>query len=184
MNDEFILKLFWDRKEQAISEVDSVYGKRLFSLAYHFLGNRQDAEECVSDTYFSAWNSIPPKKPQFLFAYLSTICRRAAFHRLEKETAKKRNAVIIELTKELEQCIPGCTDLACTEDSTLVSLIEEFLLTQKKEARQFFVRRYWFGDSIGDIAVRFGVTEGSIRVSLHRTREKLRLFLTEKGVCL
>ena len=106
MDDKKIIDLFFARDEQAIAQVDNTYGRRLFMLAENIVKNDQDAEEAVSDTYYKAWDTIPPKKPVYLFAYLARICRNFALKRLDWKAAAKRNAEVVSLTQEMESCIP------------------------------------------------------------------------------
>ena len=106
MTDSQIVALFWERSEDAIRETDAVYGRRLFAVSDKILHSRQDAEESVSDTYMTAWETIPPQRPNYFYAYLAKICRNFSLRRLQWNSAAKRNAVCVALTQELEQCIP------------------------------------------------------------------------------
>ena len=180
MEDEKILELFQKRDEQALKEVQSKYGVKLQKLAFRFLGSEADAEECVNDVYFKAWNTIPVQKPEHLSAYLVQICRYTAFNMLDRRTAQKRNAVLVELTAEMEQCIP---DTSIQETSGEISeILNQFLETLPKEKRIIFLRRYWYGDNISEIAQAFHCKEGRIRTILCRTRKKLEKFLKERSV--
>ncbi len=180
MEDEKILELFQNRDEQALKELQAKYGTKLKKFALQFLGNESDAEECVNDVYFKAWNAFPTQKPEHLSAYLMQICRYTAFSMIDRKTAQKRNAVLVELTAEMEQCIP---DTSLQDSQTeLTDMLNEFLGTLPKEKRLIFLRRYWYGDSISEIAKAFHCREGRIRTILSRIRKKLEKFLKERGV--
>ena len=178
MDDNKILELLSQKEEQALREIENKYGVKLRRLALHFLGNEADAEECVNDVYFKAWNAV--RKPESLSAWLMQICRYTAFGMIDRRTAQKRNAVLVELTAEMEQCIPDSSVQA--EESELSGMLNAFLGTLSKDKRIIFVRRYWYGDSIAEIAEFFHCREGKIRTGLFRTRKKLEKFLRERGV--
>ncbi|MBE6876369.1 MAG: RNA polymerase sigma factor [Ruminococcus sp.] len=178
MEDNEILELFYQHDERALQEVSAKYGGKLWRFALHFLGNDSDAEECLNDVYFKAWNAVPVQKPEYLSAYLMQICRYTAFSMIDRKSAQKRNAVLVELTAEMEQCIP---DTAPEQQTELSELLNEFLGTLPKEKRMIFVRRYWYGDNIQDIAEAFHCRESRIKTILFRTRKKLELFLKERG---
>lgn len=178
MEDNEILELFCQHDERALQEVSAKYGGKLRRFALHFLGNESDAEECLNDVYFKAWNAIPMQKPEYLSAYLMQICRYTAFSMIDRKSAQKRNAVLVELTAEMEQCIP---DNSAPEQSELSELLNEFLGTLPKEKRLIFIRRYWYGDSIRDIAEALHCRESGIKTNLFRTRKKLAKFLKERG---
>ncbi|MBR0485993.1 MAG: RNA polymerase sigma factor [Oscillospiraceae bacterium] len=179
MEDNEILELFYQHDEHALQEIASKYGAKLKRFAMHFLGNEPDAEECLNDVYFKAWNAIPIRKPEHLSAYLMQICRYTAFSMIDRQSAQKRNAVLVELTNEMEQCIP---DVSAPEQQTELSeLLSEFLKTLSKEKRILFVRRYWYGDSIREIAEAFHWQESRVKTNLFRIRKKLELFLKRKG---
>lgn len=179
MNDKEIVALYLDRDERALDETMQRYGGRLVRLALTFLKDRRDAEECVSDTYVKAWNSIPPNCPDDLFAYLAKICRCTAFNIVEREQAQKRSAQLVELTNELAECIPDRS--AYMGEDGLSDMLNEFLSTLGKDKRAVFAGRYWYGDSIAEIAQKTGFSESKIKTMLHRTRESLRKFLGRKG---
>lgn len=180
MDDEKILELFRDRDEQALKEIELKYGARLKRLAMQFLGSDADAEECLNDVYFKAWKSIPEQNPEHLSAYLMQICRYTAFSMIDRRNAQKRSAVLVELTAEMEQCIP---DNAIQNSQTeITEMLNTFLKALPKEKRILFIRRYWYGDSIADIAKAFHCREGRVKTSLFRIRKKLEKFLKERGV--
>lgn len=183
MEDEQILTLFFARDETALSETREKYGPRLTRLARRFLSSAEDAEECVSDTYLKAWDTIPPQRPVHFFAYLATLCRRFALGYLDRQNAARRSAPTVALTEELAACLPG-GGAAEHSDEALGALLNRFLHAQKPESRAIFLRRYWYADSVKDIAARFGVSESKVKASLHRTRKKLKDYLAQEDIIL
>ncbi len=181
MTDEQIIQLYFERNEQALEETKNSYGKRLFALAKRILRNNEDSEECVLDTYLQAWNSIPPTKPKYFFAYLAKICRHNAFGKLDYAKAQKRSGITIELSHELLECIPGKLTEITLEEKELGRLINIFLAGLPQETRILFVKRYWFGDSIKEISRAYQIGESKVKTSLHRTRKKLRDYLEKEG---
>lgn len=184
MTDPQIIALFWDRNEDAIRETDTAYGRRLYLMSDRILHSALDAEESVSDTYMRAWETIPPQKPNYFFAYLAKLCRNFSLMRLEWNNAAKRNAQIVELTKELECCIPDPACERTLEGEELGWLLDRFLEGLPLQNRLIFLRRYWFSDSVREIAQRYGITESKVKTQLHRTRKKLQLFLEKEGICV
>ena len=181
MEDQGIIDLFFERLEQAITETDKKYGGYCYAIAYNILSSREDSEESVSDTYLTAWNTIPPTKPVHFFAYLAKICRHLAFDRLDWNNAAKRRAEVVALTQEMEECIPGQwqeTDVRSAEISRLVS---SFLWKQTADNRMIFVRRYWYGDSVSEIALRYEISQSAVLMRLSRMREKLAVYLKKEG---
>ena len=120
MEDTAIVELYWKREEQAITETDNKYGKSLHTLSYRIVQNEQDAGECVNDTYHAAWNHIPPTRPEFLFAFLAKIARHFSFDKLDYQHAKKRDAILVELSEELENCIPAPDDFEKRAESETI----------------------------------------------------------------
>lgn len=182
MDDTKIIELFWNRNEDAIHETDKSYGKRLHVLADRILNNREDAQESVSDTYMKIWDIIPPQRPQFFYAFLSSICRNLAFHKLDWRLAAKRNAEVVSLSKEMEMCIPDTRRDTILEEKELGRIMNVFLDSLPKETRLIFLRRYWHVDTIAEIAARYGITESKVKSQLSRTRNKLRIFLESEGI--
>ncbi|MGN0429815.1 MAG: RNA polymerase sigma factor [Acetatifactor sp.] len=181
MDENQILELLLARNEQAIGEVDNVYGKRLYNLAYGILKNREDAGECVNDTLWKAWRAIPPARPKYLWAFLSKICRNTAISRLRFENAEKRHGAVYELSEEMEQCIPDRFGEEKIESRALVLAFNQFLDSLSKEKRLIFMRRYWYGESVSEIAKRFEISESKVKASLFRTRNYLKQFLQREG---
>lgn len=185
MEDKQIIELYFKRSEQAIGATAEKYGRYCRTIAYNILRNSEDAEECESDTYMAAWNSIPPAKPQILSAFLGTITRNFALDRYAYYKAAKRNREMSVLLSELEECLPAKNT---TEDAfaagKLAEMIGDFLKTLKQEARIVFVRRYWYADSVRAIATGCHISEGKVKSILFRTRKKLAAYLEERGVCI
>ncbi len=184
MDDQGIIELYWQRNEDAIRQTDYRYGNRLRQLASRILADQQDAEESVSDTYFKAWQTMPPQRPAYLFAYLAKICRFLAFGILDRRNARKRRAEIVSLTTELETCIPDSRQALQAESEEIGALLTRFLLEQDAESRTIFLRRYWFAQSVQEIALGCGCTQSKVKTRLHRTREKLREYLEKEGIAL
>ena len=183
MDDAKVVELFLERDEAALRAVSESYGPKLLRLAGRILGDAQAAEECVNDAYLRAWNSIPPNEPrQYLFAYLARLVRQLAISRLRSDSALKRSAAVTELTSEMEECLPLGNDTANeAEARELMRLINAFLKALPDEKRAVFLRRYWYFDSVSDIAGRFGCRESRVKTMLFRTREKLKAYLEKEG---
>ena len=184
MEDNQILNLYFRRSEQAIKETDTKYGNYCFRIAYQILASREDAEESVSDTYLKAWDTIPPHKPQYFFAYIARICRNFALDKLDWKNAAKRKAEIVSLTQEMEACVPDAVRDRTLEGKELGMILDSFLRTLSAENRMIFMRRYWFADTVAEIAVRYGISESAVRMRLNRTRDKLAGYLKQEGVHL
>ena len=182
MDDSKIMELFFARNEDAIKHTDDTYGRRLFHLADNIVRNDQDAEESVSDTYMKAWDTIPPKKPVHLFAYLAKICRNFALKKLDWKAAAKRNAEVVSLTQEMENCIPDTYRDMEADERELGRILDAFLRTLTPENQMVFLRRYWYVDTIAEIAVRYGISESAVQMRLNRTRSKLAMYLAKEGI--
>lgn len=183
MDDKDIVAMYFERNEKAISETIEQYGAALIRFAGRFLKDKRDVEECVNDIYAKAWNSIPPNRPDNLFAYLAKICRCTAFKIIEKETAKKRSVQLVELTTEMAECLPDQSNRDST-DERIAELISEYLRTLNKDKCAVFIGRYWYGESIDAISKKTGFSESKVKSMLYRTREGLKKFLNEKGESL
>ena len=179
-----IVDLYWKRQGSAISETKKKYGRYLFSIANHILVQYEDSEECVNDTYFGAWNSIPPHKPTVLSTYLGKITRRLALKRHRGNTAQKRGGMEVDLSlEELSDCIPAGQSIDDHLDNCeLVESLNQFLSELPVPQRQAFVCRYWYCESVAEIARRFSWSESKVKMSLLRTREKLRQHLKKEGI--
>ena len=184
MEDEEIVRLYFRRDEEAIRETDQSYGVKLNRLALRILNNREDAEECVNDTYLKAWDTIPPQRPRFLYAYLAKICRFFSFGKLDWKNAAKRKAEVVELTAEMESCIPDGRVERQLEGEEIGRLVNRFLYSIPQENRLLFMRRYWYMESIQEIALRFGISESNAKIKLFRIRNQLKEFLEREGIHL
>lgn len=182
MDDQTIVNLFFERKEHAISELSNQHGKRLRKIAYNVLGNDADVEECLNDAYLAVWNSIPPNKPHSLVAFISKIVRNLAVTRYHRQTAEKRNSYYDVALDEISDYIPS-DDSAERENTTELSeAFNAFLGTLNEEDCALFVKRYWYSESVTDIAKDLEMTPHYISVKLSRVREKLRKFLEKRGI--
>lgn len=183
MEDTVIIGLYWDRDERAIRESDQKYGNYLFTVADNILDNREDAEECVSDTWLRAWNAIPPRRPRILRAFLAKITRNLAFDRYKARGAAKRGSGVMEaVLDELGECADEGWDTEQEiEARELRQAIREFVRSLNEREANLFVRRYFFADSIPEIAERYGMKGNNVTVILSRTRAKLRKYLREEG---
>ena len=183
MKDEAIIDLFWARSEAAIAETDRTYGRYCRSVAYGILRVHEDAEETVNDTWLKAWDTIPPERPYHLKGFLGRITRQLSINRLERETAQKRGAGQYALAlEELAECIPDRSrgeDLA--ELTALRDALNRFLRSLPAEPRAVFLRRYWYTQSIAEIAAGCGMSRSKVKSMLLRTRNRLRKALTEEG---
>lgn len=182
MEDEKIIDLFWARNEDAITETDAAYGRKLRSLANKILTNLEDAEESVSDTYLKTWEIIPPQRPICFYAFIASICRHLSFHKVDWKQAAKRNAEVVALTDEMALCIPDTRRDREMEAKELGKVLNVFLESLPKETRLIFLRRYWHVDAITEISQRYGITESKVKMQLSRTRTKLRTYLEREGI--
>jgi len=183
MDDAEIVQLYIDREEQAIPETASKYGRYCTSIAKNILGSYEDAEECVNDTYLNTWNAIPPHRPKMLATFLGKIVRNLAFDRYKYNSADKRGGGELPLVlDELAGCVSGKDDVEqAFERKELVTAINDFLGTLPEEKRNIFVCRYWYTDSIADIAARYDMTYPAVSMMLNRLRTKLHNYLIERG---
>ena len=171
MDDSKIIELFFARNEDAIKHTEDTYGRRLFHLADNIVRNDQDAEESVSDTYMKAWDTIPPQRPEHFFGYIAKICRNFALKKIDWQKAKKRNAEVVTLTQEME-----------ADARELGRVLDAFLRTLTPENQMVFLRRYWYVDTIAEIAARYGISESAVQMRLNRTRSKLAMYLAKEGI--
>ena len=184
MNDIELINLYWNRSEEAISETDKKYGNYCRKIAYNVLYDIEDSKECVNDTYLNTWKAIPDDKPDIFIAYLGKITRNLAINLYNKQKAKKRGSGTVEVVlTELENIISAKNSIDDEMESKLITeKLNEFLWTLKKEHRVIFVRRYWYIDSIKDIAKKMGVSESKVKSILFRSRNKLKVFLEEEEI--
>ena len=181
MNDDRIIKLYFDRSEDAITETDKKYGGACRSVAYNILGSHEDSEECTNDTYMKVWDAIPPQKPRSLKAYLSKIIRNLALDRYEKNHAKKRGSGKTDAVfEEIEDFLPASGD-DIADSLALRDAINRFIIELEKEDRIIFVQRYWYFCQVKDIAMMRGLSVSNVKMTLKRTRDKLREYLQKEG---
>lgn len=182
MDDNKIIELYFARDESAIEQTRVSYGRLLISIAMGILHNRTAADDCESDTYVRAWESIPPTRPQHLSAFLSKITRNLALNYLRDE--KRRRPLGPELIfEELAEAIPA-TSGDLTDDITLRDAINDFLSSLDSTKRGVFVRRYFYMREVKQIASEMGISTGSVKVTLWRVREELRHHLESRGVVI
>ena len=183
MEDERIVQLYWARDELAIQESAAKYGSYCHSIARNILNNPDDACECVNDTWFHAWNAMPPHRPSVLSAFFGKITRNLSFDLYRKQHRKKRGSGEIDLVlEELSECVSGKD----TPENTftaheLAEEINQFLLSLPTKKRAMFILRYWYADPVAEIAERFAVSENNVSVTLNRIRTKLKADLKERG---
>ena len=182
MQDSNIIALFLQRSERAIGELERKYGAACSRTANNILGNRQDAEECVNDSYLAVWNTVPPQQPDPLIAYVLRIVRNISLKRVQHNAAAKRAGNYQECYEELSGCIASHdTPESVYNAKQLTLYIEDFLSGLSSTNRYLFVRRYWYLDSIDAIAGRFHMAASSVRASLSRSRKKLKQQLEQEG---
>ncbi len=188
MEDRQIIELYNERSEAAISETADKYGKYCYSIAYHILYNDQDSEECVNDTYLRTWKAIPPQCPEKLSTFLGRITRNLALNRYRYYTREKRGYGQTSLVlDELQECVPaaGSTEpQQVAEDKLLAEVLNHFLHELSIEKRMMFLRRYWYMSSIKEIAKDYEISEGNVKMTLLRIRNKLKQTLEKEGIVL
>ena len=183
MEDQEIIELYFARDERAIAETAGKYGRKLNGIAYNVTRNYEDAEECVNDTYNATWNSIPPARPTHFFAYIAKIARNLALDLYDKAHAAKRSADVVELTDELINCISGSDEFEKRSDSAAITeVINRFLAGSAADMRKVFVRRYFYMDSVKDIAKGYAMSESKVKSILFRMRAGLAKELKEAQV--
>lgn len=182
MEDSKIIELYINRDEEAIRHTSDKYGKNITHIAYNILHNEQEALECENDTYLRLWNSIPPHEPwDYLFAFITKITRNISLDVCRKKISDKRNATLVELTTEIEQCIPSNDNVWDKIDEKIMAQkIDTFLYGLKEEQRLIFLRRYWYMDSVKEISNKFGISQSKVKTSLFRTRNQLMKYLKEE----
>lgn len=183
MDDTQIIALFFARSEQAVAEAMKRYGSAVWKVSTNILKDRQDAEECYSDTFHAVWNLIPPNRPKYLGAYLCRIARNISLKRYETNTAQKRNGHYDIAMEELEDTIPALATVEQEYDAKeLAQYLSRFLWGLSKEDRYLFLRRYWFLDPVQEIGRHIGMSPHSVSVRLCRLRQKLQTYLVKEGM--
>ena len=181
MEDEQILDLYFRREETAITETDRKHGPFCRRMAGKFLSDRRDAEECVSDTWLAAWNQIPPERPLCLRAFLGRIVRNLSISRLRQNSAAKRGAGLEVMLSELDECVPSADFQRQLEAEELADLIRRWLDGLSQEERVLFVRRYWMGETVKDLAAFHGGTANQMARRMQRLRQSLKEWLEQEG---
>ena len=186
MEDHAIIELYWQRQETAIQETAVKYGTFLSGLSWNILRSHSDAEECVNDTYLRAWNAIPPQRPSAFKLWLGRITRNLSLDRWRRAKAEKRGGDEMEvLLGELDVCVPAPQGVEKQlEDQEIAAVISAFLRTLSAQNRIMFLRRYWYGQSIAEIAAALHCGEGKVKSSLFRSRAALRETLEKEGIAL
>jgi RNA polymerase sigma-70 factor (ECF subfamily) len=185
MDDWQMIEEYWSRNEAAIQETDKKYGRLLRSITWNILSNTEDSEECVSDTYLKAWNSIPPEKPRSLVAFLGRIARNLAINRWHKNRAQKRYNSAEMLLSELSDCVPSSNNVEMEiEVNEISAIISNWLYTLSKGDRILFMRRYWYGDSLIKLAGKCGTTQNKLAGRMYRLRLDLKGTLEKGGVLI
>ncbi|MBQ9121666.1 MAG: RNA polymerase sigma factor [Clostridia bacterium] len=182
MEDKQIVELYFARDERAIRETEAKYGRLCFHIACNVLSDPSDAEECVSDTYLGAWNAIPPTRPNSLKAFLCKIARNLSLKRLESVERQKRSRDMTVSLTELEEVLPDACIAPEISDGEISVRISDFLRGEKADARNVFLRRYWFFDSIEEIAARYSFSQSKVKSMLYHTRKKLKEYLIKEGI--
>lgn len=184
MEDQKIVEMFWKRDEGAVQLAKSSYGTYCYTIALHILQDREDAAECENDTYLRVWESIPPERPSCLRVYMGTITRRLALDRWRHFHADKRGGGQVALSlEELGECVPDASRVEqAVEYGETARLISDFLRALPQIECDLFLRRYWYLDSIQQIARRYGFSESKVKMTLKRTRDQLRACLEKEGI--
>ena len=184
MEDEKIIDLYFERNESAISETAEKYGNYLYKIAFNILSDNEDSEERVNDTYMSAWNTIPPEKPNVFSAFLSKITRYISLNRYRAGKAEKRGGGEIDTAfEEIEECVPDKSNIYDEiETKELAEIISDYLKKLPETERKIFVCRYYYLDSLSDISKQFGFSKSKVASMLHRTRKKILSHLEKEGV--
>lgn len=184
MDDSMIVELYWQRDPSALTETKTKYGAFCRAVAYNILRSDEDAEECENDTYLAAWRAIPPSRPEKLRPFLGRITRNIAVKRLDQKTADKRGGgQAPTLFDELSECLPDGDGLeSVIEMRELADALNSFLRSLRENERKMFVLRYWYSFSIAEIAKKCACGESKVKMSLKRTRDKLKKYLYQSGV--
>lgn len=183
MEDSQIVQLFWDRDPRAVEAAAAQYGGYCTAVARNILGSAEDAEECVNDAWLAAWNSIPPHRPVLLSTFLGKLTRNIALNRLKRDRADKRGRGDASLALDELAEVVSDRDTVETELArrALLAAIDAWLGGLPAKKRGLFVCRYWYFDTVADIAARYGMRENHVSVTLNRLRADLRKYLRERG---
>ena len=185
MKDSQIVKLFFDRDERALDLIEAQYGNVIRSISLNTLGNEQDAEECVNDTYMALWYSIPPASPDSLYAFVCKVARNVSFNRMRYNSASKRrreNAVCLE---DVADFLPDGKMIDDElEEAELSRLLNGWLEALDTERRYIFMRKYWYMDSADAIGKALGISSSAVYLRIGRMKKQLYRYLKERGVTL
>lgn len=185
MTDEQIIALYWTRDEQAIAATDGAYGKLCRSVSYNIVNDWEDAEECTNDTWHRAWDTMPPQRPSSLRAYLCRIVRNLSIDRWRAKKSQKRGEGLDVLLEELEACLPGAPSAEEEVEGLLLkAVLEDWLDSLPRADRVLFLRRYWYGDRVDELARWRGTTPNQTSQRLLKLRRALKKKLEQEGVCL
>ncbi len=186
MKDEAIIALYWARDPQAIAASEDTYGAYCRAVARGILRDERDGEECVSDTWHRAWQTMPPQRPAVLRAFFGKLTRNLALHVYERQHAQKRGGGQVPLAlEELEECLPSAHSVEdALEGRALSALLDDFVRELPRRERVIFLRRYWYLCPVKDIARSMGLGESLVKMSLSRSRQKLRQLLEKEGISL
>ena len=185
MEDAAIIELYWQRSEQAIEETREKYGGYCYGIAFNLLRSPEDAEETVSDAYHAAWNAMPPERPRSLRAWLGKVTRNLSLKRWDREHRQKRDAGLTTLLSELGDCLPAPDTVEKTlEAKELSAAVDGWLAGLGKTDRQLFVRRYWYGAALQDLARERGISPAKLAQKMLRLRQSLRSALEKEGISL
>ena len=181
MEDKEIIEMFFARKEEAISAASEKYGGLCHSIAFNILQNTEDSKECVNDTMFKAWETIPPQKPKIFAAYLSRIVRNIALDKYRFSHRKKRD-YFAEVLEEAEEMYisPNLVEQE-TERQEMIKAINGFLHGISQKKRRMFLGRYWLCETVSELAAKFGTNENTVSGTLSRTRRELMEYLKKEG---
>ncbi len=181
MEDQKIVDLFFARSEMAIKMLAEKYEKLLYKISYNILSNNEDVMECINDTYLGTWNAIPPHRPDPLSAFVCKITRNLSLKKYRSRTAAKRNCQMEIVLDELALSVPVPSAEEEWNAKELGRAIDAFLETLDKDNRVLFVRRYWFADSVKDLAGVLHISENLVSVRLNRVRKQLKKYLEKEG---
>ncbi len=185
MEDSEIVALYWQRDEAAIAETEGKYGSFCRAMARNLLGDPEDAEECVNDTWLEAWNSMPEERPALLRPWLGRVLRLNAIDRWRKTHRQKRFGGVETLVAELEDCVPSASDpQQALEAAELGRLLERWLAGLGGEERRLFLRRYWNGEALNALASEEGLNPAALAQRMRRLRLRLKAYLEKEGVTL
>ena len=183
MDDKKIIKLYFDRSEEAIRHTEEKYGNYLRSIAFGILGSNEDCEECLNDTLHAAWRTIPPKNPENLRTYLGRIIRNFSLNLYSTKKTKKRRHDGDLIYEESQEFIPDPTSaFSLADELALKDTVNSFLSSLPEVTRNVFLRRYWYFSPISEIAVDYGMTTANVKITLLRTRNKFKKHLEKEGI--